>query len=140
MIWRECGYTNDRQVQSTCNNYSVSISKANTFLMEVRKLVQNLKISVTKTIPLLYILSLSLWELVTFHVTGIVKFIGIIHKLTFCLPTTSLCALYYSLVHLYLIYCVSMSGSTSHSKFNCIVTLHKKGCWNHIQGFIQFLI
>ena len=44
MIWKECGHTNDRQVQSTCNNYSVSISKkANTFLMEVRKLVQKLK-------------------------------------------------------------------------------------------------
>ena len=44
MIWKECGYTNDRPVQSTCNNYSVSISKkANTFLMEVRKLVQKLK-------------------------------------------------------------------------------------------------
>ena len=92
----------------------------------MRKLVQNLKISVTKTIPLLYILSLSLRELNIFHVTGIVKFIGIIHKWSFCLPTTSLCALYYSLVHLCLIYCVSVSGSTSRSKFNCIVTPHEK--------------
>ena len=80
----------------------------------------------TKTISLLYILSLSLRELIIFHVTEIVKLIGIIHKWSFCLPTTSLCALYYSLVHLCLIYCVSVSGSTSHSKFNCIVTSHEK--------------
>lgn len=80
----------------------------------------------TKTIPLLDILSLSLRELNIFHVTGIVKFIGIIHKWSFCLPTTSLCVLYYNLVHLYLICCVSVLGSTSHSKFNCIVTPHEK--------------
>ena len=45
-------------------------------------------------------------------------------QIKFLSATTSLCTLYYSLVYLYLIYCVSEWGSTSQSKFNSIVTLH----------------
>ena len=35
------------------------------------------------------------------------KSIGIIYKASFCLPTSSLITLYYSLVYSYLVYCVS---------------------------------
>ena len=40
------------------------------------------------------------------------KSIGIIYKSSFCLPKTSLCSLYYSLVYPYLTYCVLVGGST----------------------------
>ena len=54
------------------------------------------------------------------------KSIGIIYKSSFCLPKTSLRSLYYSLVYPYLIYCVSVWGSTYHSNLKRIVTLQKK--------------
>ena len=43
------------------------------------------------------------------------KSIGIIYKSSFCLPKTSLRSLYYSLVYPYLIFCVSVWGSTYQS-------------------------
>ena len=36
------------------------------------------------------------------------KPLGVIYKSSFCLPKTSLCSFYYSLVYPYLIYCVSV--------------------------------
>ena len=54
------------------------------------------------------------------------KSIGIIYKSSFCLPKTSLRSLYYSLVYHYLIYCVSVWGSTYQSNLNRIIVLQKK--------------
>ena len=54
------------------------------------------------------------------------KSIGIIYESSFCLPKTSLRSLYYSLVYPYLIYCVSVWGSTYHSNLKRIIILQKK--------------
>ena len=54
------------------------------------------------------------------------KSIGIIYKSSFCLPKTSLRSLYYSLVYPYLLYCVSVWGSTYQSNLNRIIVLQKK--------------
>ena len=54
------------------------------------------------------------------------KSIGIIYKSSFCLPKTSVRSLYYSLVYPYLIYCVSVWGSTYQSNLNRIIVLQKK--------------
>ena len=56
----------------------------------------------------------------------LLKSIGIIYKSSFCLPKTSLRSLYYSLVYPYLIYCVSVWGSTYHSNLKRIIILQKK--------------
>ena len=40
------------------------------------------------------------------------KSIGIIYKSSFCHQTSLLCIIYYSLVYPYLMYCVSVWGST----------------------------
>ena len=48
------------------------------------------------------------------------KSIGIIYKSSFCLPKTSLHCLYYSLVYPYLIYCVSVWGSTYQSNLKTL--------------------
>ena len=47
-------------------------------------------------------------------------------KSSFCLPKTSLHCLYYSLVYPYLIYCVSVWGSTYQSNVSRIFILQKK--------------
>ena len=49
------------------------------------------------------------------------KTTGIIYKSSFCLPASSLRTLYYSLVHPYLIYCVSVWASTHPTNLNRIV-------------------
>ena len=54
------------------------------------------------------------------------KSIGIIYKSSFCVPKPSLRSLYYSLVYPYLIYCVSVWGSTYQSNLNWIIILQKK--------------
>ena len=54
------------------------------------------------------------------------KLIGIIYKARFCLPTTSLCTLYFCLVYPYLVYCISVWGSTYPSNLNRIFLLQKK--------------
>ena len=54
------------------------------------------------------------------------KSIGIIYKSSFCLPKTSLHCLYYSLVYPYLIYCVSVWGSTYQSNLSRVFILQKK--------------
>ena len=54
------------------------------------------------------------------------KSIGIIYKSSFCLPKTSLHCLYYSLVYPYLIYCVSVWGSTYQSNLSGVFILQKK--------------
>ena len=71
------------------------------------------------------------WKL---HITNvsrkIAKFVGILHKTRFCLPTSSLCTLYYSLVYtvsLYLVNCVSVWGPTDSSNLlDSILKLQKK--------------
>jgi len=52
--------------------------------------------------------------------------IGIIFKSGFCLPKTSLHCLYYSVVYPYLIYCISMCGSTFQSNLSRVIILQKK--------------
>ena len=54
------------------------------------------------------------------------KSIGVIYKASFCLPTSSLLTLYYSLVYPYLVYCVSVWGSTYPSNIKRILLLQKK--------------
>jgi len=54
------------------------------------------------------------------------KSIGIIYKSSFCLPKTSLRSLYYGLVYPYLIYCVSVWGSTYHCNLSRVIILQKK--------------
>ena len=54
------------------------------------------------------------------------KPIGIIYKAKFCLPTTSLSTSYFCLVYPYLVYCISVWGSTYTSNLNCIFVLQKK--------------
>ena len=54
------------------------------------------------------------------------KSIGIIYKASFCLPSSSLLTLYYSLGHPYLVYCVSAWGSTYSSNLKRISLLQKK--------------
>ena len=54
------------------------------------------------------------------------KSIGIIYKSRFCLPKTSLHCLYHSLVYPYLIYCVSVWGSTYQSNLSRVFLLQKK--------------
>ena len=60
------------------------------------------------------------------NLTKISKSIGIIYKSSFCLPKTSLHCLYYSLVYPYLIYCVSVWGSTYQSNLSRVFILQKK--------------
>jgi len=52
--------------------------------------------------------------------------IGIIYKASFCLPTISLCTSYFCLVYPYLVYCISVWGSTYPSNLNRIFLLQKK--------------
>ena len=54
------------------------------------------------------------------------KSIDVIYKASFCLPTSSLLTLYYSLVYPYLVYCVSVWGSTQSSNLKRILLLQKK--------------
>ena len=54
------------------------------------------------------------------------KSIGVIYKASFCLPTSSLLTLYYSVVYPYLVYCVSVWGSTYPSNLKHILVLQKK--------------
>ena len=54
------------------------------------------------------------------------KSIGIIYKARFCLPTTSLCTLYFCLVYPYLVNCISVWESTYPSNLNRIFLLQKK--------------
>ena len=52
--------------------------------------------------------------------------IGIIYKASFCLPSTVLVTIYYSLIYPYLMYCVSVWGSTYQSNLKRIFLLQKK--------------
>ena len=54
------------------------------------------------------------------------KSIGVIYKASFCLSTSSLLTLYYSLVYPYLVYCVSVWGSTYPSNLKRTLLLQKK--------------
>ena len=64
------------------------------------------------------------------HITNIArkisKSIGIIYRASFCLPISSLCTLYYSLVYPYLVYCISVWGSTYTTNLKRIFLLQKK--------------
>ena len=54
------------------------------------------------------------------------KSIGIIYKASFCLPTTSLCKLYFCVVYPYLVYCIPVWVSTYPSNLNHMFLLQKK--------------
>ena len=54
------------------------------------------------------------------------KSIAIIYRSSFCLPDTSLRTLYYTLVYLYLVSCVSEWASTYPTNVKSIVILQKK--------------
>ena len=54
------------------------------------------------------------------------KSIGIIYKSNFCLSAVSLRTLYFSLVYPYLIYCITVWGSTCQTNLKRIITLQKK--------------
>ena len=54
------------------------------------------------------------------------KSIGIIYKSSFCLSAVSLRTLYFSLVYPYLIYYITVWGSTYQTNLNHIITLQKK--------------
>ena len=65
------------------------------------------------------------------HITNniarkISKSIGIIYRASFCLPISSLRTLYYSLVYPYLVYCISVWGSTYTTNLKRIFLLQKK--------------
>ena len=64
------------------------------------------------------------------HITNVArkisKSIGIIYKSSLCLPDTSLRTLYYTLVYLYLVSCVSEWASTYPTNVKSIVILQKK--------------
>ena len=65
------------------------------------------------------------------------KSIGIIYRSSFCLPDTSLRTLYYTLVYLYLLYCVSEWASTYPTNVKRIVILQKKIYSNFLQETIR---
>ena len=66
------------------------------------------------------------WKLhITMHARKKSKSIGIIYRASFCLPISSLCTLYYSLVYPYLVYYISVWGSTYASNLNRIFLLQK---------------
>ena len=54
------------------------------------------------------------------------KSIGIIYKASLCPPTSVLCALCYSLVYPYLLYCITAWGSTYPSTLRRIVLFQEK--------------
>ena len=54
------------------------------------------------------------------------KAISIIYKSSFCLNNSSLRMLYFSLIYLYLFYCVSVWASTYPSKLRRLITLQKR--------------
>ena len=54
------------------------------------------------------------------------KSIGIIYKSSFCLPKSSLITLYYRLAYPYLLYCVSVWGSTYPTNLNRFLLLQKR--------------
>ena len=56
----------------------------------------------------------------------VLKSIGIIYKASLCLPTSTLCTPYYSLVYPYLLYCITVWGSSYPSTLKRIVLLQKK--------------
>ena len=120
------------------NKLSINYKKSNFMIFKSKQKRQtfdiNLKINdcaigcVKETVFLGVVLDENLsWKP---HITNVArkisKSIGIIYKASFCLPTSSLCTLYYSLVYPYLIYCISVWGSTYSSNLNRIFLLQKK--------------
>ena len=120
------------------NKLSINFKKSNFMVFRPRQRRQTLDISiqidnnvierVKETVFLGVILDEHLsWKPHILSVSGkTLKSIGIIYKSSFCLPKTSLRSLYYSLVHPYLIYCVSVWASTYQSNLSRIIILQKK--------------
>ena len=54
------------------------------------------------------------------------KSVGIVHKSSFCPSAVSLRTLYFSLVYPYLIYCITVWGSTYQTNLKGVITLQKK--------------
>ena len=67
------------------------------------------------------------------------KSIGIIYRSSFCLRDTSLRTLYYTLVYLYLAYCVSVWASTHSHKREMYCYTSEKICSSYLQETIWCL-
>ena len=107
-------------------------------IFKPRQKKQNLDISITLTshaierVKDIVFLGVILDENLTWkphiaHVSRkISKSIGVIYKSSFCLSPSSLRTLYFSLIYPYLVYCISVWGSTYSSNLNRIFILQKK--------------
>ena len=118
------------------NKLSINFKKSNFMVFRPRQRRQTLDLSlqidnnnidcVKETVFLGVILDEHLsWKL---HILSVSRKISksIIYKSSFCLPKTSLHCLYYSLVYPYLLYCVSVWGSTYQSNLRRVFNLQKK--------------
>ena len=120
------------------NRLSINIKKSKFMLFKPRQKKQNLDISITLTshaierVKDIVFLGVILDENLTWkphiaHVSRkISKSIGVIYKSSFCLSPSSLRTLYFSLIYPYLVYCISVWGSTYSSNLNRIFILQKK--------------
>ena len=132
------------------NKLSINFRKSNFMVFRPRQRRQTLDISiqidnnsidcVKETVFLSVILDEHLsWKPHILSVSRkISKSIGIICKSSFCLSKTSLHCLFYSLVYPYLIYCVSLWGSTYQSKFKSRFYFAKEDTKNNFQSFFRF--
>ena len=120
------------------NRLSINIKKSKFMIFKPRQKKQNLDISITltshaiervKDIVFLGVISDEnlTWKPHIAHVSRkISKSIGVIYKSSFCLSPSSLRTLYFSLIYPYLVYCISVWGSTYSSNLNRIFILQKK--------------
>ena len=120
------------------NKLSINLKKCNFMIFKPRQKRRTLDISVvlnnhiiaqTKEVVFLGVIldeNLS-WKPHILNVSRkILKSIGIIYKSSFCLSAVSLRTLYFSLVYPYLIYCITVWGSTYQTNLKRLITLQKK--------------
>ena len=120
------------------NKLSINLKKCNFMIFKPRQKRRTLDISVvlnnhiiaqTKEVVFLGVIldeNLS-WKPHILNVSRkISKSIGIIYKSSFCLSAVSLRTLYFSLVYPYLIYCITVWGSTYQTNLKRLITLQKK--------------
>ena len=120
------------------NKLSINLKKCNFMIFKPRQKRRTLDISVvlnnhiiaqTKEVVFLGVIldeNLS-WKPHILNVSRkISKSIGIIYKSSFCLSAMSLRTLYFSLVYPYLIYCITVWGSTYQTNLKRLITLQKK--------------
>ena len=120
------------------NKLSINLKKCNFMIFKPRQKRRTLDISVVlnnhdivqakEVVFLGVILDENLsWKPHILNVSRkISKSIGIIYKASFCLSAVSLRTLYFSLVYPYLVYCITVWGSTYQTNLKRIITLQKK--------------